>query len=118
MAAPRTRDMTVGSPARHILMFSIPILLGSLLQQFYSLVDTMVIGRLEGVAAQAAVSSAGWPDWAVLSLAMGLTQGFAIEVAQRFGAGDQPGLSKAAGQSVLLSVIATAVLLAASQLGL
>ncbi len=112
----RTRDMTVGSPAGHIVRFCLPIVAGNLLQQVYSLVDTVVIGRVEGVTAQAAVSSAGWLDWMVLSIAMGLAQGFAIEIAQRFGANDLPALSRAEGQSVLLSVLSTALLLAVSQL--
>ena len=106
----RTKDMTQGSPLRLILMFSLPIIAGNLFQQFYSLVDTFVIGRVEGVAALAAVSAAGWMDWMVLSLAMGLAQGFAIELAQRFGAGDYTGLRHAAGQSVTLAVMIVAVL--------
>lgn len=113
--APKTRDMTTGSPMRHIVLFSLPLVAGSLLQQFYSLVDTIVIGRIEGVTAQAAVSSASWLDWAILSLAMGLAQGFGIAIAQRFGAGDDEGLHRAEGQSIVLSVIATVVLLLFSE---
>ena len=105
----RTKDMTVGTPGRLIFTFCLPIIIGNMFQQFYSLVDTLVVGRVEGVTALAAVSSAGWLDWTVLSLAMGLSQGFAIEIAQRFGAGDHAGLRRAAGQSLLLA--AGAVLL-------
>lgn len=68
----RTKDMTVGSPAKLIILFALPIIAGNLFQQMYNLVDTLVVGRIEGVTALAAVSSAGWLDWAVLSLAMGL----------------------------------------------
>ena len=93
----QTRDMTHGSPARHILLFCLPILAGNLFQQLYSLVDTLVVGRVEGVTALAAVSSAGWLDWTVLGLAMGLAQGFAIQIAQCFGAGDEAGLRRSAG---------------------
>lgn len=99
----RTKDMTVGTPGRLIFTFCLPIIIGNMFQQFYSLVDTLVVGRVEGVTALAAVSSAGWLDWTVLSLAMGLSQGFAIEIAQRFGAGDHAGLRRAAGQSLLLA---------------
>lgn len=99
----RTKDMTVGIPGRLIFTFCLPIIIGNMFQQFYSLVDTLVVGRVEGVTALAAVSSAGWLDWTVLSLAMGLSQGFAIEIAQRFGAGDHAGLRRAAGQSLLLA---------------
>lgn len=86
----QTHDMTYGSPTRHILAFSLPIVAGNLLQQLYSLVDTLVVGRVEGVTALAAVSSSGWLDWMVLSIAMGLAQGFAIQIAQSFGAHDSP----------------------------
>lgn len=111
----RTKDMTVGSPFRLILTFCLPIIMGNLLQQVYSLVDTLVIGRVEGVTALAAVSSAGWPDWAILSIAIGLAEGFAIQIAQSFGAGDVPTLRRAEGQSILLAVASVLVLEVFSQ---
>lgn len=114
--AARTKDMTHDSPTRLIVMFCLPIIVGNLFQQLYSLVDTLVIGRLEGVTALAAVSSAGWLDWTVLGLAMGLAQGFSIQIAQSFGAGDHDGLRKAAGQSLLLATLAVVTLEVASQL--
>ena len=114
--AARTRDMTRGNPTKLILSFCLPIIAGNLFQQFYSLVDTLVIGQVEGVTALAAVSAAGWLDWTVLGLAMGMAQGFAIQIAQSFGAGDYAGLRRAAGQSLLLSAILTVVLTALSEL--
>lgn len=99
----RTKDMTRGNPTRLILTFCLPIVAGNLFQQLYSLVDTLVIGQVEGVTALAAVSAAGWLDWLVLGLAMGLAQGFSIQVAQCFGAADYTGLRRAVGQSLLLS---------------
>lgn len=113
--AARTRDMTRGNPTKLILSFCLPIIAGNLFQQFYSLVDTLVIGQMEGVTALAAVSAAGWLDWTVLGLAMGMAQGFAIQIAQSFGAGDYAGLRRAAGQSLLLSAILTVVLTALSE---
>ena len=80
--AARTKDMTRGNPTRLILSFCLPIIAGNLFQQLYSLVDTLVIGQVEGVTALAAVSAAGWLDWMVLSLAMGMAQGFSILIAQ------------------------------------
>ena len=111
----RTRDMTKGSPLRLILAFCLPIVAGNLFQQLYSLVDTLVIGRIEGVTALAAVSSAGWLDWTVLSAAIGLAQGFAIEIAQRFGGGEYDQMRQAAGQSVLLAVGLTVLIEALAQ---
>ena len=110
-----TRDMTQGSPTRLILGFCLPIIAGNLFQQFYSLVDTLVIGRVEGVTALAAVSSAGWLDWLVLSIAMGMAQGFSIQIAQSFGAKDEPELRRAAGQGLLLSVAVVALIEILSQ---
>ena len=69
--AAKTRDMTSGNPTRLILSFCLPIMAGNLFQQLYSLVDSLVIGQVEGVTALAAVSAAGWLDWTVLGLAMG-----------------------------------------------
>ena len=114
--ASRTKDMTTGSPTRLILFFTLPILAGNIFQQLYSLVDTLVVGRVEGVTALAAVSSAGWLDWTLLGLAMGLAQGFAIQVAQCFGAGDFDDLRHSVGQSLTLSVIVVVVLEIVAQL--
>ena len=112
----RTKDMTQGSPTRLILFFCLPILAGNIFQQLYSLVDTFVVGRVEGVTALAAVSSAGWLDWTLLGLAMGLAQGFAIQIAQSFGAGDYEDLRRSAGQSLTLSAIVVVVLEIIAQL--
>ena len=99
----RTRDMTTGSPTRHILLFCLPIIAGNAFQQLYSLVDSYVVGQLS-VDALNAVASSGWLDWTVLSLAIGLAQGFGIQVAQSFGANDVKQMHRAIGQSLLLSV--------------
>ncbi len=108
--------MTQGSPTRLILAFSLPILISNALQQVYSLVDSLVVGNLLGVTALSAVSSSGWLDWTVLSVAMGLAQGFAIQIAQSFGAKHIGEMRRAAGQSLLLAVLTVVLLEAASQL--
>lgn len=99
----RTRDMTTGSPTKHLILFCLPIIAGNACQQLYSLVDSFVVGQVS-VDALTAVASAGWLDWLILSLAIGLAQGFGIQVAQSFGAGDYDELHRAVGQSLLLSV--------------
>ena len=116
MMMAKTRDMTVGSPVRLILLFSLPILATNALQQVYSIVDSLVVGNLLGVTALSAISSSGWLDWTVLSIAMGLAQGFAIQIAQSFGARHPEELRRAAGQSILISVLTVLLLEAASQL--
>lgn len=99
-----TKDMTQGNPTKLILQFSLPLLAGNILQQLYNLVDTLVVGRAEGVTALAAVSSTGWLDWTLLGLILGLAQGFAIQIAHSFGAGDHAGLRRAAGHSIVLAI--------------
>ena len=106
---PRTRDMTSGSPTKHLIFFTLPIIAGSLFQQMYSLVDSFVVGQVS-VDALTAVASSGWLDWLVLSIAFGLSQGFAIQVAQSFGAGNILELRRAVGQSLLISIATVATL--------
>ena len=81
----RTKNMTSGNPVKLILVFALPILAGNMLQQLYSLVDSLIIGRILGVTALTAVSASGWLDWAVLSIPMGLAQGYSIHAAQCYG---------------------------------
>ncbi len=81
------RDMTAGSPAGHILYFALPLLLGSLLQQFYNMVDSWVVGRYVGDGALAAVG-VGFPVLTMFSsLFIGLSNGGTVVIAQFFGAG-------------------------------
>ena len=112
----RTKDMTTGKPVVLILAFAIPILAGNLIQQLYSLVDSLIVGQLLGVTALAAVSASGWLDWAVLSIPMGLAQGFSIQAAQYFGANRPEELRRTVGQSILIAGATTVLLEIASQL--
>ena len=105
----QVRDMTKGNPTGHILAFALPMLLGNVCQQLYSMVDTAVVGKVVGVTALAAVGAAGWLDWLVLGFVIGLTQGFSILISQRFGAGDLPGMRKAVAMSGLLTAVAVLV---------
>lgn len=82
-----TRDMTAGNPAGHILYFALPLLAGSLLQQFYNMVDSWVVGRYVGDGALAAVG-VGFPVLTMFSsLFIGLSNGGTVVIAQFFGAG-------------------------------
>lgn len=82
------KDMTVGSPFRHILNFSIPLLLGSLLQQTYSLIDAAIVGRYLGINALAGVGASSSVIFLILGFCNGCAGGFGIPVAQAFGAKD------------------------------
>ena len=105
-----TKNMTEGNPTKLILFFSLPILAGTVFQQLYNLVDTLVVGRAEGIKALAAVSSTGWLDWTLLGLIIGFAQGFSIQIAQCFGAGEYDELRRAAGHGLVLAVIVVASL--------
>ncbi len=105
-----TTDLSVGSPMKLILSFMMPLFLGLLFQQFYSMVDTMVVGKLLGVEALAGVGSTGSVNFLVLGLCNGICAGFAIPVAQKFGEKDFDGLRKFVGNMIWLgTVIALAV---------
>ena len=109
-----TRDLTCGSPMRLILGFALPTLLGMLFQQFYNLMDTMIVGKLLGAQALAAVGSTGSISFFVIGFCTGVCSGFAIPVAQRMGAGDLSGMRRYVANAAWLSVLFAAVLTAAT----
>ena len=111
----RTKNMTSGNPVKLILVFALPILAGNILQQLYSLVDSLIIGRILGVTALTAVSASGWLDWAVLSVPMGLAQGYSIHAAQCYGGKRFADLKRSVAQSYLISAAVTVFLEIASQ---
>lgn len=99
-----TKDMTNGSPMKLILGFSVPLLFGYLFQQFYNLVDTLIVGRFLGVDALAAVGSTGSLNFLIIGFCMGVCNGFAIPLAQRFGAGDYRGMRAFMMNAVYLTI--------------
>lgn len=82
-------NMTSGSPWKHILRFAFPVLLGSLLQQLYNTVDTIIVGNFAGEASLSAVGTTGTLAYFLLTLAIGFSAGNGVLVAQHFGAGDE-----------------------------
>ena len=109
-----TKDMTQGSPLRLILLFSVPMMLGSLFQQFYNMADTIIVGRFVGVEALAAVGSVGGLSYLVLGFVNGIACGFAIPLARCFGAKDGEGMRRYTANSVWLSILFAAVLTVAT----
>ena len=107
------KDLTTGSPMRLILGFAVPMLLGLLFQQFYNMVDTIVVGKFLGVSALASVGSTGSINFMINGFCIGVCSGFSIPIAQRFGAGDYHGLRKftanAGWLSAAFAVVMTAV---------
>ena len=87
-------DMTKGNATKLILAFTVPILIGNLFQQLYSMVDTAIVGQFVGVQALAAVGSTGGLIFLVQGFVNGLTHGFSVIVSQRYGANDEEGIKK------------------------
>ncbi len=97
--------MTVGSPTKSILLFSVPVLLGTLFQQLYNMTDTFIVGRFLGENALAAVGSTGSTVYLVIGFTSGLTQGFGILVSQAFGARNQNEIKKLLSHALSLTLI-------------
>ena len=111
-----TKDMTVGSPLKLLLKFTIPLIFGNLFQQFYSTVDAIIVGRFLGTDSLAAVGSTGSINYLIIGFCLGLCSGFAIPVAQSFGAKDFESMRRYIGNIVWLcvgsSIVFTAVTVA------
>ncbi len=105
MASDSTKKMTEGNPMALILGFSIPMLAGLLFQQMYNLVDTIIVGQTLGDSALAAVGSTGSINFLINGFCMGICSGFAIPVAQRFGAESYDSMRKFVGNSIIMSII-------------
>ena len=104
------KDLTVGSPMKLILSFAIPMLFGFLFQQFYNMVDTIIVGKCLGVSALAAVGSTGSINFMIIGFCTGACSGFAIPVAQKFGAGDYTGMRKFVANAGWLSAVFAVVM--------
>ena len=104
------KDLTAGSPARTVFAFTLPIIGGNLFQLFYTLADTVIVGRTMGAEALAAVGSTGTFIYFILCFVQGLTGGFGICIGQRFGARSEVGVRRSIAASALLSLVFTVVL--------
>ncbi len=105
-----TRRMTSGNPAKLILLFALPLIVGNIFQQFYSMADTVIVGRTIGVHALAAVGCTGSISFLILGFVMGFTSGLSIITAQKFGAQDEEGVKRSFAISILLSAAVTVVM--------
>lgn len=111
-------DMTKGTPWKLIARFIVPIIIGNIFQQLYNMVDTIIVGRFVGVDALAAVGATGSVSFLILGFTQGLTTGFTVMTAQRFGAGDREGMKQSIGSAIILSVFVTVIMTAVSMLGM
>ena len=98
------KDMTKGSPMKLIIGFALPVVLGLIFQQFYNMVDTIIVGRWLGVEALAGVGSTSAINFLILGFCLGLSTGFAVPIAQRFGAHDDVSLKKYVSNTLWMGV--------------
>ena len=108
------KDMTNGSPSKHILGFAVPMLFGMLFQQFYNLVDTIIVGKTLGVETLAGVGATGSINFMIIGFCMGVCNGFVIPVAQCFGAKKPADLRKYVFNGYICSIVFAIVLTLAS----
>ncbi len=83
-----TRDMTIGNPTKLILNFTLPMLIGNIFQQFYNMVDSIVVGKFVSKDALSAVGATGSITYLIFSLVFGMSAGISIVISQYYGAGD------------------------------
>lgn len=109
------KDMTSGRPVSLILSFALPLMIGNVFQQLYTVVDTAVVGKALGVDALAALGAVDWLNWMVLGLIQGMTQGFGIRMAQEFGARQEEPLRATVGAATVIALVGSVVLALLSQ---
>ena len=107
------QDMTSGSPMKIILSFTLPIFLGNVFQQFYNMADAVIVGKFVGTGALAAVGSTGTIMFLIYGFVVGMTAGFTVLTAQKFGAGDMETMRKTVAGAAILSLIIGIILTAA-----
>ena len=106
-------DMTSGSPMKMILSFTFPIFIGNVFQQFYNMADAVIVGKFVGTKALAAVGSTGTIMFLIYGFVVGMTAGFTVLTAQKFGAGDMRAMRQTVAGASILSLIVGAILTAA-----
>ncbi|MQS90255.1 MATE family efflux transporter [Companilactobacillus mishanensis] len=102
-------DLTNGRPMKVIFLYTIPLLLGNFFQQFYSFIDTLIVGKTISVDALASVGATGGLTALVIGFAQGITSGLAILTARRYGAGDTQGVTKSFASGIIISLFITIV---------
>ena len=108
----QVKDMTKGNELKLIFLFSLPLMLGNIFQQLYTVCDTIIVSRHLGVKALAAIGCSDWLTWMGIAVVTGLAQGFSIPIAHAFGTHDKSNVQKCISTLVVNAIISTVVLLA------
>lgn len=105
-----TRDLTEGNPFKLIILFMLPMFFGNIFQQFYNLVDALIVGRTIGLKALAAVGATGPLIFLIIAFIFASTQGFSVVTAQKFGAKEYDMVKKSTAASFILSFLLTVIM--------
>lgn len=105
--------MTAGSPAKHILKLAFPLMFGNIFQQLYTIVDTAVVGKALGVNALAALGTTEWMIFLMVGAIQGITHGFSVVVAQRFGNKEEEGVRAAVICALAFTLVFSAIFMVA-----
>ena len=108
----QVKDMTKGNELKLIFLFSLPLMLGNIFQQLYTVCDTIIVSRHLGVKALAAVGCSDWLTWMGIAVVTGLAQGFSIPIAHAFGTHDKSNVQKCISTLVVNAIVSTVFLLA------
>lgn len=105
------KNMCEGNPIKLIFFFALPLMFGNILQQLYTMADTMIVGQFLGVSALASIGASDWLNWGYLGIVMGFTQGFSIRISHSYGANDFEAMKKNLlhifGLCIVISIIIT-----------
>ena len=101
------QNMTSGTPLKLIVQFTIPLLIGNIFQQLYSISDIIIVGRLLGVNSLAAVGATGPLFFLLLAATIGFTSGLTVITAQKFGANDFENMRRSAATATIISTLFT-----------
>lgn len=112
----QTDTMTSGNPARKIFFFAMPLILGNLFQQLYTFCDTIIVGKMIGLNALAAVGTTEWLTFLMFGMIQGITQGFSVYIAQKYGASDFSSLRKGISNAFYLTIIGAVFFLILGQM--
>lgn len=104
------KDMTQGKPAGLLLSFMLPMIIGNVFQQFYNMVDSMIVGRYVGATALAAVGATGSLNFFIFAVCNGLSNGVGVVVSQYFGAGNEKQVKKAIGNAIYIMLTSALIM--------
>lgn len=108
--------MTCGNPGKKIFLFAFPLIMGNIFQQLYTFFDTIIVGKMIGLDALAAVGTTEWLSFLMFGMVQGTTQGFSVYIAQKFGAADYKLVRRGVSNSFYLSIMGAIIFVVLGQM--